>query len=160
MNVPNLIHTSLDHVLLKAISDFGEGVLVLSLPKIIYTNEAFSKITGYSEKELIELNSFFDLVPEDKKKLISDYLEASASHRQDHPRLETTLIQKNGLSAHIEITTNTVTEGDKTNVVLVVRNITEQKRMATALRQSAEFEKLITTLSSHFINLAPNLIEV
>ncbi len=159
MNVPNLIHTSLDHVLLKAISDFGEGVLVLSLPKIIYTNEAFSKITGYSEKELIELNSFFDFIPEDKKKIIQDYLTASVSHRQNSPRLETILLQKSGQLAHVEITTNTVTEGEKANVVLVVRNITEQKRMANALKQSAEFEKLITTLSSHFINLAPNLIE-
>jgi diguanylate cyclase (GGDEF)-like protein/PAS domain S-box-containing protein len=145
--------------LLKAISDFGEGVLVLSLPKIIYTNEAFSKITGYSEKELIELNSFFDLIPEDKKKSIQDYLSAPSSHRQNSPRLESTLLQKNGQSALVEITTNTVTEGEKINVVLVVRNITEQKRMANALKQSAEFEKLITTLSSHFINLAPNLIE-
>jgi len=159
LNVPNLIHTSLDHVLLKAISDFGEGVLVLSLPKIIYTNEAFSKITGYSEKELIELNSFFDFIPEDKKKIIQDYLTASVSHRQNSPRLETILLQKSGQLAHVEITTNTVTEGEKANVVLVVRNITEQKRMANALKQSAEFEKLITTLSSHFINLAPNLIE-
>ncbi|HXL73954.1 MAG TPA: EAL domain-containing protein [bacterium] len=159
MNIPNLLHTSLDHVLLKAISDFGEGVVVLDLPQIIYTNEAFSKMLGYSEKELVELNSFFDLIPADKKDLINDYLTHSSNDSKTVPRLETTILKKDGKQTQIEITTNSVSEGNKTTVVLVVRDITDQKRMANALKQSAEFEKLITTLSSQFINLAPHLID-
>lgn len=155
MNVPNLLHTSLDDVLLKAISDFGEGVVVLDMPRIVYSNEAFAKIAGYSEHELAGLISFLDLIPETDKKKFNDYLTST----KGAPRLETVLRQKNGEVAQIEVTRNTVTEGTLTRVVLVVRDITEQKRMASALKQSAEFEKLITNLSSHFINLAPHLIE-
>ena len=159
MNVPNLLHTSLDHVLLKAISDFGEGVAVLDLPRIIYTNEAFSKMTGYSEKELVDMTSFFTLIPADKKKLIDDYLTQPSNESETKPRLETNILRKDGKQASVEITTNSVSEGNKTTVVLVVRDITDQKRMANALKQSDQFEKLITTLSSQFINLAPHLID-
>ncbi len=159
MNIPNLLQTSLDHVLLKAISDFGEGVVVLDPSKIIYTNEAFSKMTGYSEKELVDFSSFFNLIPADKKKQIDDYLTRPPNDNKIAPRLETALLKKDGRQAHVEITTNSVSEGTKTTVVLVVRDITDQKRMASALKQSDQFEKLITTLSSQFINLAPHLID-
>jgi len=159
LNIPNLLQTSLDHVLLKAISDFGEGVVVLDPPRIIYTNEAFSKMTSYSEKELVDLGSFFDLIPIDKKKQINDYLSRSSNDNVIVPRLETALLKKDGRQTHVEITTNSVSEGAKTTVVLVVRDITDQKRMANALKQSDQFEKLITTLSSQFINLAPHLID-
>jgi diguanylate cyclase (GGDEF)-like protein/PAS domain S-box-containing protein len=159
LNIPNLLQTSLDHVLLKAISDFGEGVVVLDSPQIIYTNEAFSKMTGYSEKELVDLSSFFNLIPADKKKQINDYLSRPSDDNKIAPRLETVLLKKDGKQTHVEITTNSVSEGTKTTVVLVVRDITDQKRMASALKQSDQFEKLITTLSSQFINLAPHLID-
>jgi len=158
LNIPNLLHTSLDHVLLKAISDFGEGVAVLDLPKIIYANEAFSKMIGYSEKELADLASFFNLIPLDKKSAINDYLTLPPNNSKVTPRLETTILKKDGKQAQVEITTNSVSEGNKTTVVLVIRDITDQKRIANALKHSAEFEKLITNLSSQFINLAPHLI--
>ncbi len=155
MNVPNLLHTSLDDVLLKAISDFGEGVIVLDMPRIVYSNEAFAKITGHTEHELAGLASFLDLVPESDKKHFNDYLVSAKAA----PRLETLLRRKNGEVAQIEVTRNTVTENNLTRVVLVVRDITQQKKMANALRQSVGFEKLITNLSSQFINLAPHKIE-
>lgn len=48
MNVPSQLKTFLDDVLLKAISDIGEGVIVLEVSRVIYANEAFCRITGYS----------------------------------------------------------------------------------------------------------------
>jgi PAS domain S-box-containing protein len=159
LNIPNLLHASLDNVLLKAISDFGEGVVVLDLSRIIYCNEAFSKITQCSEKELVDLSSFLDIVPFDKKKSINDYLTSSSNDRKTVPKLETTILKKDGSPAQVEVTAHLVSEANKTNVVLMIRDITDQKRMAIALKHSGEFEKLITTLSSHFINLAPHLID-
>jgi diguanylate cyclase (GGDEF)-like protein/PAS domain S-box-containing protein len=158
LNVPHLFQTSLDDILLKSITEFGEGVVILDLPRIIYANEAFSKITGYSEKELAALGSFFNLIPADEKETINGRL-SSAMNNKTTQRFETTLLQKDGKRADIEIIANGVPEGDKTRVVLVVLNTTEQKNMAGVLKKRSEFEELITNLSAHFINLAPHLID-
>ncbi len=50
-------------------------------------------------------------------------------------------------------------EGKVTGLIGTAVDITQRIRMEEALRQRAEFEKLITTLSSHFINLPPEKID-
>ncbi len=54
--------------LLHAQSEVGEGLLILQDGHIVYTNEAFSGISGYGPEELMSLPSVLDLVvPEERE---------------------------------------------------------------------------------------------
>ena len=50
--------------LLRALSEVGEGMLVLEDDRLVYANPAFLAMSGYSTEELQALPSMFDLVEE------------------------------------------------------------------------------------------------
>lgn len=145
MNVPNPIKTFLDDVLLKAISDFGDGIVVLEVPHIVYSNDAFVNITGYSAEELTSLNSFFDLIPTDKKESIQEKILAHLKNKKLSGRHETIICQKNGKLANVELTLNAVTDGEQTRIISIVRDITEQTTLRETLGESVERLRTIVT---------------
>ena len=51
--------------LLLALSEVGEGMVVIDGQRVVYANEAFAAMTGYSQREIAELPSIFDLVPDE-----------------------------------------------------------------------------------------------
>ena len=95
MNLPSQLKTFLDDVLLKAIGDIGDGVIVLDVSRIVYSNEAFSKITGFSEEELSVLPSFLELVCSEDRVPIQENLFAHFENRRTSGRYETTIRNKN-----------------------------------------------------------------
>ncbi len=133
MNVPNQLKSFLDDVLLKAVSEIGEGVILLDLPRIIYSNEAFCEITGFSEEELLSLPSFFDLVPQENRELIRDKINTHLKNRKTSGQYETIMREKSGKLVDIELTVNVIKGNSPNRVVSIVRNVTEQKKMKEVL---------------------------
>lgn len=127
MNVPQQLKTFLDDVLLRAISDIGEGVLILEIPRILYANEAFCKITGFSGGELTSLASFFDLVQEEDRDKVEENILSHIQNKKQSGRYEAALCRKNGKSAHVELTVNTIHDGPAHRIVAIARDVTEQK---------------------------------
>jgi PAS domain-containing protein len=73
----------IDDLLLKSISDMGESVFILDLPRVVYSNEAFQKLSGYSDRQLGELSSFLLLVSNNDRSRVE---RTSRSFRRDTRR--------------------------------------------------------------------------
>ena len=123
----------MDDVLLKAISEIGEGVVLLDFPKIIFANEAFCRITGFSEDELLSRPSFFDMVPEEVRDAIQNKINSHIKSHNTSGQYETVIYGKSGKLIDIELTVNTIKGQSQNQVISIVRNVTEQKKMKEVL---------------------------
>lgn len=133
LNVPQQLKTFLDDVLLKAVSEIGEGVIVLDVPKIIYANDAFCKITGFSEEELLSAPSFFNLAPEENRETIREKITNHLKSHKTPGRYETVIRGKSGRLVHLELTASILQDAPQGRVVCIVRDTTRQKNMEERL---------------------------
>ncbi len=134
MNVPHQLKTFLDDVLLKAVSEIGEGVIVLDVPRIIYANEAFCKITGFSEDDLLSTPSFFHLVPDEDRESIREKITAHLKNRETTGQYETAVRGKSGRLIQLEMTASILQDQPPGRIVCVVRDVTRQKNMEERLQ--------------------------
>lgn len=100
----------------------------------VYVNQAAARNLGYSEAELLAL-SLADIDPEFGPKLRQLWPEWK---RQGNLQLETTHRTKNGQLVQKEIDAVCVTLGPTDYICAFARDITERKRMETALLESGE----------------------
>ncbi|HUO58079.1 MAG TPA: EAL domain-containing protein [bacterium] len=143
MNVPHQLKSFLDDVLLKAVSDIGEGVIVLDVSRIIYSNEAFSKMTGYSGEDLTSLSSFFELVPAENRQLIEKKIASHIEGGKPTGRYEIPIRCHNGVLSHFELTVTTIKDGPSAWLVSIARDITAQRQLQDTLdRQGAQYKLL------------------
>ncbi|MBN2425630.1 MAG: PAS domain S-box protein [Calditrichaceae bacterium] len=124
---------------------------------IIDINEAFQKLSGYSRNELIgktwkELNLIQKksqlkyMVGLFKKKLELTNVEFEYKNKQNH--LITVLVSAKLI--HV----------DRDDYILMIaHDITKRKKMERELQYHSQFEKLISEMSSRFINLPPEKID-
>ncbi len=143
MNVPSQLKTFLDDVLLKAISDIGEGVIVLEVSRIIYANEAFCHITGYTEEELAALPSFFKLVCPEDREFIQENIISHFENRKSSGLYETAIFNKKGKQTHLELTVNSFKEDAPARIVAIVRDLTAQKSLKETLENQDFQYKLL-----------------
>ncbi len=149
MNVPHQLKTFLDDVLLKAVSDIGEGIIVLDFPRIIYANEAFCKMAGFEEDELISCPSFFDLIPGECRDSIRESVRFFIEDKKTSGRFETTIHGKTGKSLQIELTLNAIDDGEQNRIFSIVRDITEQKNLKDLLETQGVQYKLLFQNNPH-----------
>ncbi len=114
--------------LLRAQSEMGEGIAITEGQKFIYVNDALCKIYGYSQNELYEMNSFFDMVVEDQRDILSSKLrrrfEANINSA-DHG--ETAIKNKSGTVVDIAYSLKAFDIGEKKQIFSIIRDITEIK---------------------------------
>jgi PAS domain S-box-containing protein len=127
--------------LLHAISDLGEGVVVTEGARVVYANDAYAELTGYSHKELAELDTVFRLVPkEDLEHETKQYRRRLAGQElPDH--LETTLINKDGRRVEVEVAMKMDVEDGDSRAIAIVRDITARVASEDLLRQAFERER-------------------
>lgn len=129
-------------VLLELGGEVGEAVIMLQdteqgngIPTFV--SDEWSRITGYSERELLGM-SFFDLVH-------PKYREASLERHQRKMRgevmsglFELSVVKKDGTEVFIELTSaHTMYNGERANVVYI-RDITKRKQMERELQEKNE----------------------
>lgn len=139
-----------DEIDYKVIFDnSAAGIAQVSLEgKFLKVNRYFSKITGYSEKELLGL-SFVDIThPEDidkdvefVKKLVSGHIKKYSMHKR--------YIRKNKKHVWINLTGSLVLNNDKSPAffVAVIEDISDYKKKEIELFQSEERYKTLVELS-------------
>ncbi|HTC22366.1 MAG TPA: PAS domain S-box protein, partial [bacterium] len=150
MNVPHQLKTFLDDVLLKAVSDIGEGIVVLDFPRIIYANEAFCKMTGCDEDDLISAPSFFNLIPENERDSVREKIVFHIkNNKESSSRFETVIQGKSGKSLQIELTINAIEDGEQPRIFSIVRDITEHKSLKELLETQGVQYKLLFQSNPH-----------
>lgn len=151
MNVPNRLKPFLENALLAAVNGLGEGVFLTDGSRILFANESFSKLTGFSEDELSLLSTLADLFPESQSAIWS-HRSVRSSHKPSTPlKWSTCLKQKNHSLRAVEISLTLLGEGNETQWVgvardLVVPDTTQLKKVQDDLKISRE--RLQTIIST------------
>ena len=128
--------------LLELEGEVGEAIVMLQDKEQkegvqVFCSTAWQRITGYSEKELLNM-PFFDLVrPQDREASLARHRRKISG--ESIPGLfEITIMRKDGAEVPIELTSAYSTyQGKRVNVVYV-RDITERKQMERELQEKTE----------------------
>lgn len=124
--------------LLQAQSEVGEGFVIAEGPRISYANEAFCEISGYSERELLELPTFFELFAPEERAEFLERFSRRVSGEEGTSHQEITLLSKDGRRVDLEISVKELREDGVVRFVIITRDITDRKKTEEALRQSEE----------------------
>ncbi|HEY9855967.1 MAG TPA: PAS domain S-box protein [Stenomitos sp.] len=89
--------TELTHALMAAQGEMGYGAVIVDGQQVLYANDAFCELSGYTLEELIALPSFFNLVPDEERRVlqsrmaqrlmgeaVEDHYATAFYHRQGH----------------------------------------------------------------------------
>jgi len=121
--------------------------IILTLDKdcnIIEANQKAVEIYGYSEEELKKLN-YRDLIIPSKSELHSKIACDFTTKKENI--LETTHVAKDGKQIEVESSSHSIQVQDEIFQQVIVRDITEKKKAAEAIRLSEEkFRKAFTTI--------------
>jgi PAS domain S-box-containing protein len=129
---------SLYHALIKAQSDVDEGVIIIQDGRIIFSNDAVCRMTGYALDEIESLKSFIELVhPNDRERVAANHARRLAGEQFEN-RYEIALLIKSGERLDAEIAVAPTRLGEKTAIVVALKDITERKRFEEALRTAKE----------------------
>lgn len=116
---------NLYETLLEALNEADEGFFIAEGKRILYANDACSRISGYGSAELSDLPSLYDLlIPEDRELTFGGHPADGSGAAESH---ETAITHKSGRRVDVEVTVKPL-RGDGARSVIVLRDITERKR--------------------------------
>lgn len=135
----NAIHEKL----LQSQSDLGEGVIFIEDEKILYMNEAVSRISGFAQEEITDYSFIINQVVPEKRQEIIDRFQARIKDPDSSDFFETEIFRKDLSRASIEVAVNRLHIGKHLHLILLVRDITDRKRFEETLRRSEEHYRLL-----------------
>ncbi len=124
--------------LLRAQSDLNEGMVICdaSSGKVIYANDAYSRITGYTDEELARLDTFLDIVVSDERDRL---LSAFTTEDDDlHDHFTTRIEHKEGTQRWVEGSITQMESRGADLLIALVRDITDRKEAKAELEETAE----------------------
>jgi diguanylate cyclase (GGDEF)-like protein/PAS domain S-box-containing protein len=140
------------------IANVGVGIYILQKGKFVYVSSLYRKLSGYSDKELIDLNSLDYIHPEDRDKTRQNAI--NALKRESSEPYEYRFIKKNGkIMWALEMVASVKYRG-KRAVLGSFMDITERKQMEESLYQSEEkYRNILESIEEGYyeIDIAGNL---
>jgi len=119
------------------IDNIQDGVFIIQDAKFQFLNEAFSKISGYSEEQLIG-RDFRDLiVPKDNELVIEKYFRRQ-KQENIKKEYEFRLLHSSGERKTVNMTVGHITYRGKVASMGTVKDITQNKLAEEALKESEE----------------------
>ena len=147
-----------------------DGIAMAQEGKIIFVNNAYCQIFGYSREELIGQNLVLVVAPEDlpliEERARKRFLGEEVPHRYTF-----TGMKKDETKLDIEVSTQeSFTSNNKPTILAVLKDVTETKRLKEALQESEEFHKsliasmpdavIVTDLTGKTLYLSPKALEL
>ena len=119
--------------------------------KLMVVNEAFLSFTGYEREEVlyrpaIEIDLWFDTD-------LFDGIKGRLSAGKPARRIETQLRTKSGELRYVLVAATALDEGDTASILLVLRDITNQRRAEEALRRSEEIFARVFRSTPHLVTI-------
>jgi PAS domain S-box-containing protein len=129
--------TSLYAALIQAQSDLEHGVFVLEGERIVFVNDALSRITGYEKAEFTGLAQLVEIIAPEYRAVQLERYEKRRSGESVPQKYEIAIHHKSGRRVEIEVAARNYGEnGQEPGVIVMLRDITEQKRAEADLRDS------------------------
>lgn len=115
----------------------SDGVAIVQDTLFTYVNPRLAELSGYSVKELIG-TPFTDYVHPDELAKVTDHYKRRMAGEHIKPIYETAVLRKDGSHVPVEVNASVATyEGAPADFV-IVRDITERKKIEEQLRESEE----------------------
>jgi PAS domain S-box-containing protein len=128
----------LHEALLRAQSEAGEGLVIAEGARVSYANEAFCRISGYTEEELLGLPTYFELFrPEDRAAFVERF-ERRMAGGGGEDRQELTLLRKDGQTVELDVAVKELRSEGTPRFVVVARDVSGRRRIEEELRASEE----------------------
>ncbi|MFX0093183.1 MAG: PAS domain S-box protein [Candidatus Hodarchaeota archaeon] len=138
-----------------------QGLLIFQDRRIIFANSAIAELSGYKVTDLINL-SIEDYVtyihPEDRT-VIMRRLQDRLAGKLVPTRYEFRYFHKNGEVRWVEMFVSLIEYEGRLAICGAFIDINEHKRAEAALKYRAEFETLLSSISSKFINIRAEEID-
>jgi PAS domain S-box-containing protein len=127
--------------------------------RVVYVNNRCVEAMGYSRDEFYAPEfDFMSLIAPESVELIRSNLKRHLAGEDIEP-YEYSLLNKTGEKIEAIITTRLIKFEGAGAILGIITNITDRKRIEEELQYRLKFQRLITTVSSRFINLYPAQID-
>jgi PAS domain S-box-containing protein len=127
--------------LLLALSEVGEGMVVLEGNHLVDANPAFEELSGYPLDELRALRSVWDLVPDWHRAEARRRAELRARKGMLDPHYELVIVHRSGRLVDVDVAAVPLRVDEREQLVVVVRDITARKRAEAELEHALALER-------------------
>ncbi len=115
-----------------------DGICIIQDQKLQFVNQQLQEMTGYDSEEAIG-TSFTDYISATQSERVSGLYRRIIKGEDDSQRYETVLLTRRGRALEVGISAKAIDYHGRRGVMVVVRDVTEQKR---ARRLAMESERL------------------
>lgn len=136
------------------------GIYIIQDGKFLYVNPHFSEIAGYSQQEIISSKTIADLVYEEDREMVFRNIQKKLTGETDKLRYSFRGKRKDGNIVFVEVHSTTTEFNGKTAIIGTLLDITERKRAEEALRYHYDIEKLFVKISTNFLDLSADDINI
>jgi PAS domain S-box-containing protein len=127
--------------------------------RVVYVNKRCAETMGYSRDEFYAPEfDFISLIAPESVGLIQANFKRHLAGEDIEP-YEYSILTRKGQKIQAIITTRLINFEGARAILGIITDITERKQAEEELRYRLEFQRLITTISSRFINLYPAQID-
>jgi len=110
----------------------NDGVVIVQDGRLSFFNRRLEEMTGYSRKEVVG-KPFVDMLPKSEVELVKSRYEKRMKGKPVPAIYETKFLSKNGDLVPIEVNAAVIDYGGKPADLIVIRDISERKRMEEKL---------------------------
>lgn len=136
-----------------------QGIVIIQDLKIVYSNESFAKITGYSTEELLsfEPEQVMNLVHPDDRKIVWDNFRKRMAGFAIEPHYQFRGLKKDGEVRTLDLYVNKIDYEGKLAIQGLILDITDQMTAQDSLKERTSF--IETILNNLPIGIAVNEID-
>ena len=132
--------------LLAELSALGEGVVVTDAGRLLYANEAYCEMTGYTFEELQQLPTLLELADPAERPALVERLSRRLSGGDVEDRYSAGLITKAGARVETDVAVRLLQTGHGPRIISVIRDVTEDRRRE-------EEQKVLDEMKADFISM-------
>lgn len=125
-------------MLLQAISDLGEGLIITEHGRFQYGNAAYLRISGYTPEELRAFPSMIGMAPPEQQPALTEGLRRRLAGEPVQSQYEGQMVRSDGVTIDIETAMRPLSAEGPARMIAVVRDITQRKRIDAHLRDSEQ----------------------
>lgn len=134
------------HTIVDAVDDI---IFITTGDSFLFVNKAAAEISGYSEDELLAMNPFDVVHPDDTDRLMEISRKRLAG--EDAPQIyQARFVSKKGKTRHIEIAGHRITYNNQAAILGVARDITERHYLREIEKEKGFSEAVMNSLPGIF----------
>lgn len=127
--------------LLEALSELGAGLLVADSGRLVYVNDAFAAMTGFTPDELVG-TTLLDLVVEDDRHKLEAGLGSGERAESSPLRVEAHVVRRDGRVIDVETVVQALDGEPSTRTMALVQDISARKHAERQLADAARMDPL------------------